>query len=47
MTVGSGPGGVVGEKEVIRERAPHDKVIVKERHHEPTVERKTIIKERD
>ena len=41
VTVGSGP--VVKEREVVREREPREKVIVKE-HREPTViEKKTVI----
>ena len=47
VTVGSGPDRV-REREVIREREPRDKVIVKERHAPTVVEKKkTIIKERD
>jgi hypothetical protein len=45
VTVGSGPDHVVREKEVIREREPHDKVIIK-KERSPTVvekEKKTII----
>jgi hypothetical protein len=45
VTVGSDT--VVKEREVVREREPRSKVIVKERHDEPVVEKKTIIKERD
>jgi hypothetical protein len=47
VTVGSGPDRVVREKEVVREREPRDKVIVKEHRDEPVVEKKTIIKDRD
>lgn len=47
VTVGSGPDHVVKEKEVIKEREPRDKVIVKEHRDEPVVEKKTIIKDRD
>lgn len=45
VTVGSGP--VVKEKEVIREREPRDKVIIKEHRDEPRVEKKTIIHDHD
>jgi hypothetical protein len=45
VTVGSDT--VVKEREVVREREPRSKVIVKEKQDEPVVEKKTIIKERD
>jgi hypothetical protein len=45
VTVGSDT--VVKEREVVREREPRSKVIVKEKNDEPVVEKKTIIKERD
>ena len=42
-TVGAGRSEtVVKEKEVVKEREPRDKVIVKE-HNDPVVEKKTII----
>ena len=48
VTVGSGPDRVVREKEIVREREPREKVIVKEHRDEPLVEKKTtIIKDRD
>jgi hypothetical protein len=46
-TVGSGPDRVVHEKEVVKEREPRDKVIVKEHHDHPVVEKKTIIHDHD
>jgi hypothetical protein len=46
-TVGSGQDRVVREKEVVREREPREKVIVKERHEPTVVEKKTIIKDHD
>jgi hypothetical protein len=45
VTVGSDT--VVKEREVVREREPRSKVIIKEKRDEPVVEKKTIIKERD
>jgi hypothetical protein len=45
VTVGSDT--VVKEREVVREREPRSNVIVKEKHDEPVVEKKTIINERD
>src|ERR1700750_667504 len=43
-TVGSSRSEtVVKEKEVVKEREPRDKVIVKERHQPTVVEKKTII----
>jgi hypothetical protein len=47
VTVGSGPDRVVREKEVIREREPRDKVIIKKERAPTVVEKKTIIKDRD
>ena len=48
VTVGSGPDRVVREKEIVREREPREKVIVKEHHDAPVVEKRTtIIKDRD
>jgi hypothetical protein len=43
VTVGSGPDRVVHEKEVVKEREPRDKVIVKEHHDDAVVEKKTVI----
>ena len=43
-TVGSGPDVVVREREVIREREPREKVIVKEKSAPTVIEKKTIIK---
>lgn len=44
VTVGSGPDTVVREHEVVREREPRDKVIIKKHVDEPAVvEKKTII----
>jgi hypothetical protein len=45
VTVGSGPDRVIHEREVVREREPRDKVIIKEHRDEPVIEKKTIIKE--
>jgi len=47
VTVGSGPDRVVKEKEVVREREPRDKVIIKKDRRPDVVEKKTIIKDRD
>jgi hypothetical protein len=47
VSVGSGPDRVVKEKEVIREREPRDKVIIEKERRPETVEKKTIIKDRD
>jgi hypothetical protein len=41
-------GWVVREKEIVREREPREKVIVREHHDAPVIEKKTtIIKDRD
>ena len=47
VTVGSGPDRVVREREVVRERAPRDKVIIQKDRRPDVVEKKTIIKDRD
>jgi len=47
VTVGSSHDRVVREREVIREREPRDKVIIKKERRPDVVEKKTIIKERD
>jgi hypothetical protein len=50
VTVGSGPDRVVREREIVREREPrHDRdvVIKKDHDRDVTVEKKTIIKDRD
>jgi hypothetical protein len=44
VTVGSGPDRVVHEREVIREREPREKVIIKKEREPTVVEKKTIIK---
>ena len=43
----TGSDVVVKEKQVVREREPSSKVIIKEKRDEPVVEKKTIIKDRD
>jgi len=47
VTVGSGPDRVVHEREVVREREPREKVIIKKERQPEVVEKKTIIKDRD
>jgi hypothetical protein len=37
----------VREKEIVREREPRDKVIIEKDRRPDTVEKKTIVKERD
>jgi hypothetical protein len=44
VTVGSGPDRVVHEREVVREREPREKVIIKKDREPDVVEKKTIIK---
>jgi hypothetical protein len=46
-SITTGSDVVVKVKQVIREREPSSKVIIKEKRDEPVVEKKTIIKERD
>ena len=47
VTVGSGPDRVVHEREVVREREPREKVIIKKDHEPDVVEKRTTIIKRD
>ena len=47
VTVGSGPDRVVREHEIIREREPREKVIIKKEHRPEVREEKKVIIDRD
>jgi len=47
VTVGSGPDRVVHEREVVREREPREKVIIKRDRAPDVVEKRTTIIKRD